>query len=106
MPDLVPCQLCGAPLDARTGKLERARGHWHDADVPMDGYEALNLLEALRLVPDTGDWHGQLRLRCANVLSKHGSMGFMRPNQTAEQMAPRALELAKSLTDENERPGG
>lgn len=49
----------------------------------LDSYHAANLLEALRLVPDTGDWHGSLRIACAMTLSQGKAVP---PNATAEQM--------------------
>jgi hypothetical protein len=52
----------------------------------MSPYEAVNLLEALKLVPDTGDWHGQLRFRCQQVLRVYGDDERLRPNATAEEM--------------------
>jgi hypothetical protein len=81
---LHPCKLCGAAL--RNG--ERVRGHSWNPEVPLDPYEAVNLLEALKLVPDTGDWHGQLRFRAQAVVDKYGTE-YTRPNQTAEQMKER-----------------
>lgn len=80
---LCPCPTCGAAL--RNG--ERVRGSYWNPEVPLDAYEAVNLLEALKLVPQTGDWHGQLRFRCEAVLAKYGHKHV--PNQTAEQMRER-----------------
>ena len=37
-------------------------------DAPLTPYQAANLLEALKLVPDTGDWYGELRLKCEAIL--------------------------------------
>lgn len=50
----------------------------------LDGYHAANLLEALRLIPDTGDWHGSLRIACGIALREVG--GHHTPNATAEAM--------------------
>lgn len=77
-----PCRECGAPLLDQYPP-QRARGNFWHPDVPMSPYEAANLLEALKLVPDTGDWHGQLRFRAQAVLRFYGEHA---PNQTAEQM--------------------
>jgi hypothetical protein len=59
----------------------------------LDGYHAANLLEALKLAPDTGDWHGSLRFACQMALDREGDRA-PKPNQSAEQMAERALTLA------------
>jgi hypothetical protein len=82
MNGLHPCKCCGAPLGYDG---ERVRGGYHHPDVPLDAYEAINLLEALKLVKQTGDWHGQLRFRCEAVIKKYGGP-TLRPNATAEQM--------------------
>lgn len=64
---------------------------WAEAYLNPRPYVAANLEAALKLVPDTGDWHGQLRLWAAHF------KGDAKPNVSAEQMAPRAVELAKAL---------
>ena len=46
---------------------------------PTD-YIAANLFEALKIVPDTGDWHGQLRAWCERW------KGETLPNKTADEM--------------------
>ena len=80
---LHPCKCCGAPLMNANG--ERARGSYWNPDVPLSAYEAVNLLEALKLVRDTGDWHGQLRARCEQVVKKYGR-DIVGPNAPAEEM--------------------
>lgn len=35
--------------------------------VAITQYEAINLLAALDVVPDTGDWHGQMRSKLAEI---------------------------------------
>lgn len=81
---LKPCRECGAPLLDRYPP-ERARGSCRNPDVPLNAYEAQNLLEALKLVPNTGDWHGQLRSRCEEVIKKYPQECFG-ANATAEMM--------------------
>lgn len=63
----------------------------------MDAYHAANLREALKLVPDTGDWHGSLRIVCDMVLERDGRLN---PNQTAEQMAERFMNECVRHTSE------
>ena len=41
-------------------------------------YVATNLLDALSLVPDTGDWHGALRTWC-----QQNATGNLKPNRPA-----------------------
>lgn len=36
--------------------------------LPLDHYEAINLLEALKVAPDTGDWHGQVWWKLEGLL--------------------------------------
>lgn len=101
MNDVVNCPTCGAPRRLRqdvegTSSFASADGtHAALADA-LDGYHALNLLEALRLVPDTGDWHGSLRIACQMAVERK-TAHLLGPNQTAEQMAPRAIELVTAL---------
>lgn len=59
----------------------------------LDPYHAANLLEALKLVPDTGDWHGSLRIACQMVLDEQPA----KPNRTAEQM--RQMEIPANRPD-------
>lgn len=81
---LRPCRECAAPLlDQYPPK--RAQGNYWHPDIPLSPYEAVNLLEALKVVKDTGDWHGQLRFRCEQVLAVYGH-GDDRPNAPAEDM--------------------
>lgn len=82
---LAPCPTCGAPCYANQMGYQRVRGGMWNPEVPLNAYEAHNLLEALKLVPDTGDWHGQLRARCEAVIDKY-PQEYGGPNQTAEQM--------------------
>lgn len=58
----------------------------------LDPYHAANLLEALKLVPDTGDWHGSLRAACQIALQDHPDE---KPNQSAEQMMARNERVAQ-----------
>lgn len=58
-------------------------GEWTWIAAGLDSYHAVNLREALKLVPDTGDWHGSLRAACEIVLKDDPGA---RPNQTAEHM--------------------
>lgn len=67
---------------------------WAEAYLQPREYVAANLEAALALVPDTGDWHGQLRLWAAHFKRD------AKPNETAKQMAPRAREIAQALSDE------
>jgi hypothetical protein len=55
---------------------------WGNIDNAWEprGYVAANLLEALKLVKDTGDWHGQLKAWCEYHLEKQPYS----PNVTAE----------------------
>lgn len=78
---LHPCSFCGAPL--RNGS--RVRGSYWNPEVPLDAYEAINLLEVLKVVPSTGDWHGQLKSRCEATVAEYGTE-FLKPNRNAEQM--------------------
>jgi hypothetical protein len=65
-------------------------------------YVAANLRDALSLVPDTGDWHGQLRHWCdaqggiykPNRCSDQVSYYQMRDERDALKARLRALELA------------
>lgn len=69
---------------AREAVVERPRAGTHQAIAEgLDAYHAVNLREALKLVPDTGDWHGSLRAAIEIVLREHPEAS---PNQTAEQM--------------------
>lgn len=62
-------------------------GEWAWIAAGLDPYHAVNLREALRIVPDTGDWHGSLRAACEIALEGHPEA---KPNQTATQMRKRA----------------
>jgi hypothetical protein len=62
----------------------RVQGSYWHPDIPLSPYEAVNLLEALKVVKDTGDWHGQLRSRCQEVLRVYGD--DRPPNASAEDM--------------------
>lgn len=74
---------------------------WAEAYLEPREYVAANLEEALKLVPDTGDWHGQLRLWAAHFKKQ------AIPNADAALMAPRAIELAnKALADERKLTDG
>ena len=53
---------------------------------PLGEYIAVNLREALKLVPDNGDWHALLRQACDAAIPEGSTQG---PNQTAEQMLAR-----------------
>ena len=53
-------------------------------DTPLSGYQAANLLAALPLVPDTGDWHGELRLKCEAILRDMDRPPA--PNKTTDEM--------------------
>lgn len=88
------CKMCGAAL--RNG--ERVRGQYWNPEVPLDAYEAVNLLEALKMIPSTGDWHGQLRFRCQAVLDKYGNE-YTVPNQTVEQMSESKALDARRLQE-------
>lgn len=85
---LKPCRECGAPLYADQYPPNRPHGGWWHPDVAMDAYEAINLLEVLKVVPDTGDWHGQLRFRCEQVVKHYGSEN-LRANATASELRER-----------------
>lgn len=65
-------------------RADRA-GTWPALAAALDPYHAANLLEALALVPDTGDWHGSLRIACQMVLADQPQA----PNATAQQMRER-----------------
>jgi len=67
-------------------------------------YHIANLKEALEVVPDTGDWHGELSsvLHALHELLPDGYSQYQgvgkgrQPNQSAEQQRDRLrLELAK-----------
>ena len=74
------------PVSQRPGK----RGEWAWIAAGLDEYHAVNLREALKLIPDTGDWHGSLRAACDIVLDDHP---VAKPNQTAAQMLTRILRV-------------
>lgn len=63
----------------------------------LDSYHAINLLEALKLIPDTGDWHGSLRAACEMRLAHNCDTHVIKPNQTAEQMADATIHRAHTV---------
>lgn len=65
-------------------------------------YVATNLLAALDLVPDTGDWHGQVRLWCeANRSGKLQANPGLIPSSESRALAAEAMvrELTEQLRD-------
>lgn len=60
-------------------------------NLPLDHYEALNLYEALKVVPDTGDWYLQVKwklegvLRLTHAYQPPPTYGGMVPNLSAEK---------------------
>jgi hypothetical protein len=75
-------KVCEA-LDGSRMERPGKPGEWAWIAAGLDAYHAVNLREALEIVPDTGDWHGSLRAACEIALKDHPDA---RPNQTAEQM--------------------
>jgi hypothetical protein len=60
--------------------------------MEIDAYEAINLQEALKVIPDTGDWHGQIRYKLKQVLDNPQVANRMgAPNCTAEQYRERIV---------------
>lgn len=61
------CPECGRALAEHQvchGDTVRVVPEWIDNMLEPRPYVAANLLAALDLVTDTGDWHGQLRQWC------------------------------------------
>lgn len=76
----------------------KARPGTHEAlAAGLNPYHAINLLEALKFVPDTGDWHGSLRIACEMALARAGAVDSISPNQTAEQMADAVIRKAHGI---------
>lgn len=61
------------------------------ADVSFGAYEAVNLREGLRVLPDTGDWHGWLRMQLEGILQVMRAHGVHvpLPNSKAEEQRAR-----------------
>lgn len=62
-------------------------------NLPLDYYEAVNLFEALKVVPDTGDWYNQVKFKLEAVLrltqAYHDSVYALNPNVSAEKQIER-----------------
>lgn len=60
-------------------------------NLPLDYYEAINLHEALKVVPDTGDWYNQVKfkleavLRLAAAYESPTSVSYQRANVPADK---------------------
>lgn len=64
-------------------------------NLPLDYYEAINLYEALKVVPDTGDWYNQVKwkleavMRLTAAYQSPSQISYMSANVPAEQQIDR-----------------
>lgn len=88
------CPTCGSYVQVVTGgegtSYFRPRSAWQAGShaalaAGLDAYHVRNLLEALKCVRSSGDWHGSLQIACEIVLAAQGEE-WSRPNQPAEDL--------------------
>ena len=89
------CRACAEPAVPAGVAGDRPGSHAAIA-AGLDAYHARNLLEALKLAADTGDWHGSLRIACGIVLDREGDK-YPAPNVPAHKQAGAAEALAVAL---------
>jgi hypothetical protein len=74
---------------------------WHQ-DGPE--YRLVNLLEALEVVPDTGDWHAEVKSLLTRLLAALPNRKPLKPNRSAaDQLAALTTERHRTQVAEGER---
>lgn len=104
-----------AEYDAQQPKPKPKPGSHKALLDGLNADQAVNLLEALKLVPNTGHWYGALRIACENRIyidrEAHRdlhmgggpALGDAVPHQTAEQQADIVVTRAGDLLREKVR---